>query len=113
MKKKKIPKIILIIILFRFTISNYPEDFSTINQLTNPENKDNSKGDEVFLGSYYHSNSLTPSPKYDFRNGIIINPKSLSTSSPSTCTYVETYSGNDDDLWEYNTINLNYRKFEE
>ena len=103
MKNIKIFKIMFILIIIQEILSNYPEDYSTIDQLTNPENKDKSYGDEIFLGAYYFSSSSDP--LYDYRNGIKILPQLSSLASPGDCTYTNgIYSGNDDNQWDYSTI---------
>ena len=104
MKITNISKTALIFLLFQSILSNYPEDYSTIDQLTNPENKDN----EIFLGSYYHSEvTSSPSPSYlDYRNGIIIKPAGFSDSNSIVCTYLGgTYSGDDDKNLDYSLNN--------
>jgi len=97
-------KIILIFSICQLNLSNYPEDYSTIDFLTNPENNNNLYYDEVFLGAYYHSSSTTALPLYDLRNGIKIQPKDISSMASSTCTYntgYGDYSENDDNSWKY------------
>ena len=77
--KMKALKILLICSIIELIYSNYPEDYSTIDFLTNPENNNNLNYDEVYLGSYYQSLSTTALPLNDLRNGIKIYPKKIGT----------------------------------
>ena len=103
MKNKIFSNIIIIFIMFQSYLSQYPEDYSTIEQLLYLEN-------EIFLGSYYFSTSSS-TPINDYRNGISIKPKSIdlsySTCSYSTCSYY-FYSGNDDYSWNYLDTNSKF-----
>ena len=101
-------KIILIISLLQLILTNYPEDYSTIDFLTNPENNNNLDYEEVFLGSYYHASSSTALPLYDLRNGVKIQPKDLRISGETvseSCTQDinidDFYSEDDDNTWTY------------
>ena len=101
-------KIILVISLLQLILTNYPEDYSTIDFLTNPENNNNLNYDEVFLGSYYHSSSSTALPLNDLRNGVKIQPKNIRISGETvseSCTtdinIATEYSENDDNTWTY------------
>ena len=107
MNIEKFSKIILFMVIFKFIASNYPEDYSTIEQLTNPENKDNSNLDEVFLGAYFYTQDSTAEPIEDKRNGIKIYSQTFSSS----ITYIGSYTSseltsiNDDGEWTYTTNN--------
>ena len=101
-------KIILVISLLQLILTNYPEDYSTIDFLTNPENNNNLNYDEVFLGSYYHTSSSTALPLNDLRNGVKIQPKNIRISGETvseSCTtdinIATEYSENDDNTWTY------------
>ena len=96
-------KILLILIILQGILLQYPEDYSTIELLTNPENKDNSNGDEIYLDSYYHTKDSSSLQKCDYRNGILILPKDFSDSIGNSCTNPTSYSGNDDNEWKYAT----------
>ena len=61
MNNKTFSKILLLLIILQGILIQYPEDYSTIELLTNPENKDNSNGDEIYLDSYYHTKDSTSS----------------------------------------------------
>ena len=107
MNIEKFSKIILFMVIFKFIASNYPEDYSTIEQLTNPENKDNSNLDEVFLGAYFYTQDSTAEPIEDKRNGIKIYSQTFSSS----ITYIGSYTSseltsiNDDGEWTDTTNN--------
>jgi len=97
-------KIILIFSIIQIIISNFPEDYSTIDFLTNPENNNNLYYDEVFLDSYYQSLSTTALPIYDLRNGIKIYPKKIGTPDndvEQNCGSMGSYLENDDNIWTY------------
>ena len=101
MKIGNLMLILIITINLQVISSNYPEDYSSIELLTNPENKDNLIYDEVFLGAYYHTKTSTSMP-IDYRNGIKIQPKDFCDSASSTCDYNSgTYLNNDDNAWKY------------
>jgi len=96
------PIIILILIILQGILSNYPEDYSSIELITNPQNYD-SENDEVFIGSFYHS---TSSISYnDYRNGIKVKPKNFIGPSPSSYTTASYTTGMDDDTWDYSQTN--------
>ena len=97
------PIIILILIIIQGILSIYPEDYSTIELLTNPQNYD-SENDEIFIGSFYHSGTSTSLPYNDHRNGVKVKPKNFNGPSPSTFTSIY-YSGMDDDTWGYSQTN--------
>ena len=97
------PIIKLLLIIIQGVLSNYPEDYSTIELLTNPQNYD-SDNDEVFIGSFYHSRTSTSLPFNDYRNGIKVKPKDFSGSSPSAYP-ITHYSTTDNDIWDYSQTN--------
>ncbi len=98
----KIQKIFIILIILQGILSKYPEDYSTIERLTYPENQDNNDIDEIFLGCYYQG--LTPSEVKDIRNGILIQSKDFGQSE-SNCGNPTSYSGDDDQNWGYSEYN--------
>ena len=101
---------ILSIIFFLSEIyCQYPEDFSSIEQLTYLET--DSDKEEVFIGSYFQDASLTNAK--DFRNGIIINYKNLidSSTTEECSTTLNPYPGNDDIPWDHDNYENIYFPF--
>ena len=102
MNSKSIFFILLLLSFFTKIYCQYPEDFSSIEQLTYLQ--ETSEEEEVFIGSYFHNVIL--SETRDFRNGINLNLKNLfdpATISEAECiitpnSYSTTH--NDDEPWD-------------
>ena len=109
MKRIKYTQTLLIFVILKIILSQYyPEDYSTIEQLTNIKNIDNDAYDgydEIFIASYYHPRDSTQTKQYDSRNGILIEPESLSSQTGGDCLVLPTYSKNDDEIWLYSDTN--------
>ena len=113
MKNKIFSRIIINIIILQGIISNFPEDYSGIEKLTYTNNENE---EEIFLNSYYFSQSSSSIPKNDFRNGIKIIPINIDTATgedDSNCDYSSGLGlANDDDEWDFNdNNNANNRAF--
>ena len=102
---------ILLIKLTYETWSYFPEDFSSIDYLTNPENEN-----EIHLLSFYANNLISKSA--DYRNGIniysiraidLFNDKcgSISDYYSSTSSYFQNTNDNDND-WKVDYMNNNF-----
>ena len=102
---------ILLIKLTYETWSYFPEDFSSIDYLTNPENEN-----EIHLLSFYANNLISKSA--DYRNGINIYPirardlfndkcGSISDYYSSTSSYFQNTNDNDND-WKVDYMNNNF-----
>ena len=109
MNLKSIMFISFILSFFLQIYCQYPEDFSSIEQLTYLET--DSDKEEVFIGSYFQDSSLTNTK--DFRNGIIINLKNLiDSSTPEICSITPSpYLGNDDIPWDHDNYENIYFPF--
>ena len=76
----------------------YPEDFSSIEQLTYLDAS--SEEEEIYLGSYYHDQDPSSlNPTNDYHNGIKLYPKTFSASSTASCSLANSYDKNDDEPW--------------
>ena len=101
--------IYLIITFFLDINCQYPEDFSSIDQLTYLTSDSE---EEVFISSYFQdsTSSLTENNAIqDFHNGIKIYPENFCTSSTATCTSAlssTTPLNGDDATWDYINDNL-------
>ena len=109
MNLKSIFFILSIIFFLSEIYCQYPEDFSSIEQLTYLET--DSDKEEVFIGSYFQDASLTNAK--DFRNGIIINYKNLidSSTTEECSTTLNPYPGNDDIPWDHDNYENIYFPF--
>ena len=88
----------LLLIHICFTNRQFPEDFSSIDQLTYFD--ETSSEEEIYIGSYYHSLDPTLSDIIDDKhNGIKIYPKKLSNVNVGPCSYTAPPTINDDYFW--------------
>ena len=99
MHLKTIVFISFILSFFLQIYCQYPEDFSSIEQLTYLDAT--SEEEEIYLGSYYHDQSTTPLVFNDYHNGVRLYPKSFSNLPTDSCTILTTsYNENDDKPWD-------------
>ena len=88
----------LLLIHICSTNRQFPEDFSSIDQLTYFD--ETSSEEEIYIGSYYHSLDPTLSDIIDDKhNGIKIYPKKLSNVNVGPCSYTAPPTINDDYFW--------------
>ena len=101
--KKSITILISILLLFPHFYCQFPEDFSSIDQLTYTPTT--SEKEEVYINSYYKDSSSLNIIN-DYRNGIKLIPGDLGISdSAITCSIIPSpYTGNDDKPWSYDVI---------
>ena len=95
--------IIIIILIFMFFSQYYcqfPEDFSSIDQLTYLDTT--SEKEEVFIGSYFQNSFISTDVVYDYRNGIKLIKKNFISQTPCTLSSSLSYSDNDDEHWDSN-----------
>ena len=99
MNLKTIVFISFILSFFLQIYCQYPEDFSSIEQLAYLDA--NSEEEEIYLGSYYHDQSTTPLVFNDYHNGIKLYPKIFSDSTTTICS-IQTNPNNcnDDEPWD-------------
>ena len=98
--KKSITILISILLLFPHFYCQFPEDFSSIDQLTYTPTT--SEQEEVYINSYYKDSSSLNIIN-DYRNGIKLIPGDLGISdSAITCSIIpSSYTEDDDKPWSY------------
>ena len=98
--KKSITILISILLLFPHFYCQFPEDFSSIDQLTYTPTT--SEEEEVYINSYYKDSSSLNIIN-DYRNGIKLIPGDLGISDSATpCPIIpSSYTEDDDKPWSY------------